>query len=192
MSSNHAVIARFETHQAADEAVKTLIAAGVATKSLSVVGRGYHTDEKVVGFYNIGDRVRFWGSRGAFWGGLWGLFLGGLFVTIPGAGPVVVLGYLAAAGASAIEGAALVGGMSAIGAALASIGIPKDRIIQYETELAADGFLVMVHGSHDEMQTARDILGTRQPTHISTHHDLAAQASLPDRLCAPVLEAQMS
>jgi hypothetical protein len=42
-------------------------------KNLSVVGKGYHTEEKVIGFYNVGDRVKFWGSRGAFWGGLWGL-----------------------------------------------------------------------------------------------------------------------
>ena len=48
-------------------------------KNLSVVGKGYHTDEKVVGFYNTGDRIKFWGTRGAFWGGFWGLFFGGLF-----------------------------------------------------------------------------------------------------------------
>jgi hypothetical protein len=41
-------------------------------KHLSVVGKGYHSEEKVVGFYNIGDRIKFWGTRGAFWGGFWG------------------------------------------------------------------------------------------------------------------------
>ena len=71
--------------------MKKLTAAGFDMKNLSVVGKGYHTDEKVVGFYNTGDRVKFWGKRGAFWGGFWGLFFGGLFMTIPVVGHVVVL-----------------------------------------------------------------------------------------------------
>jgi hypothetical protein len=168
----HAVVARFDTHQAAEDAVKTLVAAGFEMDILSVVGRGFHTDEKVVGFYNIGDRVRFWGVRGAFWGGLWGMFLGGLFVTVPVVGPVIFLGYLAAVATSAIESAALVGGISALGAALASIGVPKDSVLQYETEVVADGFLVMAHGFHDEMARARDVLGTSHPSRLSLHQDL--------------------
>ena len=77
--------------------MKKLAASGFEMKNLSLVGKGYHTDEKVVGFYNMGDRVKFWGSRGAFWGGFWGLFFGALFMTIPLVGHVVVLGYLATA-----------------------------------------------------------------------------------------------
>jgi hypothetical protein len=176
MTTDHAIVARFETHQAAEEAVKKLAAAGFEMDVLSVVGRGYHTDEKAVGFYNMGDRVKFWGVRGAFWGGLWGLFLGGLFVTIPVTGPVVVLGYLATVAASAIESAVLVGGVGAIGAALASIGLPKDSVIQYETDIVADGFLVMVHGFHNEMLRAREILGTTAPSRIELHHDLVPVA----------------
>lgn len=81
------VIAVFSDHSAAEAAVKKLAAAGFEMKHLSVVGKGYHTDEKVVGFYNTGDRVKVWGAQGAFWGGLWGLFFGGLFMTIPVVGP---------------------------------------------------------------------------------------------------------
>jgi hypothetical protein len=62
------VIAVFEDHNAADAAVKKLTAAGFKMKNLSVVGKGYHTDEKVVGFYNQGDRIKFWGTRGAVFG----------------------------------------------------------------------------------------------------------------------------
>jgi len=76
---------------------------------LSLIGKGYRTEEQVTGFYNLADRVKFWGSRGAFWGGMWGLFFGGLFLTIPVIGHVVVLGYIAAAALSAAEGAVVVG-----------------------------------------------------------------------------------
>jgi hypothetical protein len=163
------VIAVFADHNAAETAVKKLSAAGFEMKNLSVVGKGYHSDEKVVGFYNAGDRVKFWGKRGAFWGGLWGLFFGGLFLTIPVVGHVVVLGYLATIAIAGIENAVIVGGMSAIGAALYSIGIPKDSVIQYETALKADSFLVMAHGTAEEMARAKAILGKTNPLRIDVH-----------------------
>src|SRR5471032_172294 len=112
MQNRDTVIAVFADNKAAETAIKKLAEDGFEMKTLSIVGKGYRTDEKVVGFYNVGDRVQFWGLRGAFWGGLWGLFFGGVFLTVPILGHVVVLGYLAATLVSGIESAALVGGMS--------------------------------------------------------------------------------
>jgi hypothetical protein len=169
METTDTVIAVFADHQAAEVGVKKLTAAGFKMKTLSVVGKGYHTDEKVVGFYNVGDRVKFWGTRGAFWGGLWGLFFGGLFMTIPVVGHVIVLGYLASVAISAIEGAAVVGGLSVLGATLYSIGVPKDSVIQYESALQADSFLVMAYGTPEEMARAKAILGTANPARLDVH-----------------------
>ena len=166
MEVDDAVVAVFADHPEADAAIRQLSAAGFEMRHLSVVGKGYHTEEKVTGFYNLGDRVRIWGSRGAFWGGLWGLFFGGLFLTIPVIGHVVVLGYLAATALSAAEGAVVVGGFSAIGAALSSIGVPKDSVVQYETAIKADSFLVLVHGSAAEMARARSILSDTNPMRL--------------------------
>ena len=177
-----ATVAVFADHPGADAAVKQLNAAGFEMKHLSVIGKGYHTEETVSGFYNAGDRVRFWGSRGAFWGGLWGLFFGGLFLTIPVIGHVVVLGYLAATALSAAEGAVVVGGFSAIGAALASIGVPKDSIVQYETAIKADSFLVVAHGSAAEMARARSILSTSSPTRLDDVHGSAQAPALADQI----------
>lgn len=180
MGNADTVIAIFPDHQAAEAAVKKLNAAGFAMTSLSVVGKGYHTDEKVVGFYNVGDRIKFWGKRGAFWGGLWGLFFGGLFMTIPVVGHVVVLGYLAATAISAVEGVVVVGGLSALGAALYGIGIPKDSVIEYETALKADNFLVMAHGTVEETARAKAILGTANPSRLDVH--VGAKPAAADRL----------
>jgi hypothetical protein len=163
------VVAVFADHNAAETAVKKLTAAGLEMKNLSIVGKGYHTDEKVVGFYNSGDRIKFWGKRGAFWGGLWGMFFGGLFLTIPVVGHVVVLGYLAAMVIYGIENAVVVGGLSAIGAALYGIGVPKDSVIQYETAVKADSFLVMAHGTAEEMVRAKTILGAANPSRLDVH-----------------------
>lgn len=163
------MIAVFPDHNAAEGAVKKLAQAGFDMKSLSVVGKGHHTDEKVVGFYNIGDRVKFWGKQGAFWGGLWGLFFGGLFITIPVVGYVAVLGYLATVMIAAIENAVVVGGLSALGAALFSIGVPKDSVIQYETALKADSFLLMAHGPAEEVAHAKTILAAMGPSRLDVH-----------------------
>jgi hypothetical protein len=83
MNTVGSVVAVYGDHNSAEAAVKKLIASGFETKNLSVVGKGYHTDEKVVGFYNTGDRVKFWGTRGAFWGGFWGLLLSSLLKKYP-------------------------------------------------------------------------------------------------------------
>lgn len=177
MEKADTVIAVFADHPAAEAAVKKLTAAGFEMKNLSVVGKGYHTDEKVVGFYNMGDRVKFWGKRGAFWGGFWGLFLGGLFMTIPVVGHVIVLGYLATIAIAGIENAVVVGGLSALGAALYSIGIPKDSVIQYESALRADSFLVMAHGTAVEIARAKAILGTVNPSRLEVHVGASATES---------------
>ena len=167
--SDDTLIAIFANHEQAERAVKDLTAAKFDMKRLSIVGQGYHTEEQVVGFYNTGDRIKFWGKRGAFWGGLWGLFFGGIFLMVPVVGQVMVLGYLATAVASAVEGAVVVGGLSVLGAALASIGVPKDSVLQYETTVKADGFLVMAHGTAAEIARAKTILGTVNPSQIDLH-----------------------
>jgi hypothetical protein len=174
MENPNSVVAVFDDHGAAETAVKKLSAAGFEMKNLSVVGKGYHTEEKVVGFYNAGDRIKFWGVRGAFWGGLWGLFVGGLFVTVPVVGQVVVLGYLATMAIGALETAAVIGGLSALGAALYGIGVPKDSVIQYEAALKAEGFMVMAHGTAQEMARAKTILGTNSPSILEVHTAVAA------------------
>ncbi len=172
METTDTVIAVFSDHNTAEAAVKKLTAGGFEMKNLSVVGKGYHSEEKVVGFYSAGDRIRFWGGRGAFWGGLWGLFFGGLFMAIPVVGHVIVLGYLAAVAVSAVESAVLVGGLSALGAALYSIGVPKDSVISYEVAVKADGFLVMAHGTAAEMARAKAILGTANPSRLDLHQSI--------------------
>src|SRR3984957_14549294 len=111
MQKADSIIAVFSEHNAAEAAIKKLAAAGFEMKNLSVVGKGYHSDEKVVGFYNKVDRIKLCRSRGVVWGGFWGMFFGGVFMTISVGGDVIVLGYLAAMAVSADESAVLVGGL---------------------------------------------------------------------------------
>lgn len=151
-------VAIFSEHLDAEEAVKHLKDGGFNIKKLSIIGRDFHTEDHVVGFYNTGDRVKYWGSLGAFWGGLWGLLFGAAFLFIPGVGPVVAAGSVVSWIIAALEGAVVFGGLSVLGAALVSFGIPKDSVVKYETDVKAGKFMLIAHGTADEVQQARDIL----------------------------------
>jgi uncharacterized membrane protein len=169
MSKKNATIAVFEGHTEAEDAVKELQKSGFDIKKLSIVGKDYHSDEHVVGYYNSGDRIKYWGKLGAFWGGLWGLLFGSAFFFIPGIGPIVVGGPLVSWIVGALEGAAVVGGLSAVGAALYGIGIPKDSILKYETSLKANKFLLVVHGTVEEVEKAGQILKSTNATETNVH-----------------------
>ena len=172
MSRNDAIVAVFNDHQHAEAAVRQLVDAGLDIKHFSIVGKGYHTEENAVGFYNTGDRIKFWGKNGAIWGGLWGLFVGGIFMTVPVIGPVMVLGHLAAMVFGAIEGAVVIGGLSALGAAFVGLGIPKNTVIEYEEALKVDGFLLVAHGPVTEMTQVQSILKTLNPIRLDLHQDV--------------------
>ena len=175
MSDTSAVIAIYDTHSTADNAVKELQEVGFDMKKLSVIGKDYQTNDQVVGFYNAGDRMKYWGKLGAFWGGLFGLLLGAALFWVPGIGPIVVAGPLTAWIVAALEGAVAVGGLSAIGAGLYSIGIPKDSVLKYETAIKADKFLLVAHGTAAEVAKAKDILVTTRPAELSQHNLEAAK-----------------
>ncbi len=169
MSVTNMAVSIFNTHLEAEEAIKELQKAGFDMKKLSVVSKDYQSDEHVVGYYNTGDRVKYWGKLGAFWGGLWGLLFGSAFFFIPGIGPLVVGGPLVMWIIGALEGATIMGGLSAFGAALYSMGIPKDSILKYETSLKSDKFLLIAHGTQEEVEMAKQILETANGVDTMIH-----------------------
>jgi uncharacterized membrane protein len=169
MSDKNTAIAIFDQHNQAEEAVKQLQRAGFDMKKLSIVSKAYQTEENVVGYYTTGERVKYWGANGAFWGGIWGLLFGSAFFFVPGVGPLLVAGSLVAGIIGALETAAVVGGLSALGAALYSIGIPKQSILQYETSIKAGKFMLVVHGTPDEVTRAKSILSTSGASDMQLH-----------------------
>jgi hypothetical protein len=158
MSAKNSVVAIFDEHTQAEEAVKQLQVAGFDMKKLSIVGKDYHSDEQVVGYYTTGERMKYWGKNGAFWGSIWGVLFGSAFFFVPGIGPLVVAGPLISCIVGALEGAVVVGGLSAVGAGLYSIGIPKESVLQYETSLKAGKYVVAFHGTREEVTSAKSIL----------------------------------
>lgn len=179
MSIQNSVVAIYPTHTEADQAVKELQRGGVDMHKLSIVGKGYHTDEHAVGYYNTGDRMKYWGKVGAFWGGFWGLLFGSAFFMIPGLGPILAAGPVVAWIVAGLEGAVEVGALGALGAGLFSIGIPKNSIVKYEAALKTDQFLLIAHGTAAEVAKAKDIIERTHPAQMSVHSgDVKAAAAV--------------
>jgi hypothetical protein len=169
MPDTNAVVAVYNNHSGAEDAVKELQKSGFDMKKLSVVGKDYHTDEHVVGYYNAGDRMKYWGKWGAFWGGFWGLLFGSAFFWVPAIGPILVAGPLVASIVAALENAVVIGGLSALGAGLYSIGIPKDSVLTYDTAVKAGQYLVVAHGTAADAAKAKNILSTLKPINVTDH-----------------------
>jgi uncharacterized membrane protein len=174
MSEQNAVVGIFNSHIDAETSIKELQKAGFDMKKLSIVGKDYHPEEHVVGYYNAGDRMKVWGKLGAYWGGFWGLLFGSALFVMPGIGPLFVFGPLVGWIVGALEGAVVVGGLSALAAALFSIGIPQDSIVQYETAVKSSKFLVITHGTAGEVTQAKSILETAGATQVDIHAGIRA------------------
>jgi hypothetical protein len=168
-SIENSVVAVYPLHSAAENAINLLRKGDFNIKKLAIVGQGYHTEDQVVGYYTTGDRMKHWGKRGAFWGGLWGTLMGSALFLIPGLGPVMVAGSAVAWIVGALESAVVVGGLSALGAGLYSIGIPKDSALKYESSVKAGKFLLIAHGTAAEVDLARRILADTAAEELNIH-----------------------
>jgi uncharacterized membrane protein len=169
-SNNNSVVALYSEHSDAEAAINLLKKGNFNIKQLAIVGRGYHTEDQVIGYYTTGDRMKHWGKKGAFWGGIWGMLIGSAFFLVPGIGPVLVAGSAVAWIVGALESAVLVAGLSALGAGLFSIGIPKDSALKYESSVKAGKFLLIAHGTAQEAEAAREILAGSAAEDIQVHH----------------------
>lgn len=167
------VIGVYRTRSDAESAMNTLARGGFDMHKLSVFGKGGHAQEPTHGFYTLGDRVRAWGSTGGFWGAAWGLLLGSAVFVMPPFGIVAAAGPITAALVSALEGAAVVGGVSALSAALANLGVPHEEAVRYESAVLEDRFLLIVHGAPEDVANARAILAAGQAAHELPFHQPA-------------------
>ncbi len=186
MTNHDVVVAVFSDHRLVEAALHRLIDDGFEMNKFSLVGKSHQNDEAIADIFNAADRMKLRGKYGAFWGEVWGLFLGDIFITIPVLGPVVVLGYLAMIMVSTIRSAVAVDGVTAIGASIVGLGIPKDSAIKYETAIKSDGFLVMGRGTSEEIPRARALLGTLNPCVLETHENLMQTSLAGQAICAGV------
>ena len=146
-----------DTHIVAENAIRSLMKSGIEANKISLIGKGYQSEEKPTGFYTTRDKIVAWGGNGAFWGSIWGILMAPAVFFLPPLGMVALAGPIVSVLVSALEGAVVVGGLSAIGAAMSRIGVDKNDIIQYESALKVNKYLLIVHGTAGEISKAQFI-----------------------------------
>jgi hypothetical protein len=113
------------------------------------------------------------GKFGAFWGGIFGLIAGSAFFFIPGFGPLMIAGSLVSTFVGGIEGAIIGGGIGILFGALASLDIPKDSVLKYESAIKADKYLVIAQGSPKEIDQAQKVLSGKKGIQVDVHEPAA-------------------
>jgi uncharacterized membrane protein len=166
MTQTHTIVGHFPSHAEAEKVVLELQKEGFDMQRLSIIGKDYQTSEQVRGFLSWKDTAK----AGATGGGYWGSFVGGLFgilagagvLFVPGMAPIVIAGPIVGVLAGWLEGT-LVGGAGAaaiggLAGALGGLGIPKHEVLKYETKIQAGEFVILVTGSNEDVNRAKQML----------------------------------
>lgn len=143
----------FDRYDDACQAVTDLEAAGISHNDISIVGRDKRTDGEAAA-----EDAGIGAGMGAAVGGVGGLLAGIGLLAIPGIGPVVAAGWLAATAAGAAGGALIGGAAGGLVGALTHAGVREDDAHVYAEGVRRGGTLVTAKVDDSQAQTARSIL----------------------------------
>jgi hypothetical protein len=158
VAAQNATVVVLDSHRQVEESVRLLRQSGFDLGKVSVVAMDRRAGEQVVAHYGTGGQARYWGEFGPFWTSMWASLSGWACLVIPEAGPILVAGPLGGWIVGVLENQAVFGGLSALGAALYGLGIPKDAVLRCDAAVRMDKFLLIAHGAVDEVGKARAIL----------------------------------
>ncbi len=156
------IVAVFSSREQAEKAANELRQNGFE-QEISVVTKDNNqrnNDDSIMNM-GTGDPVTDGAATGATWGALGGLALGAGALAIPGLGPIIAAGPIAAA----LSGAAAGG----LGGALIDMGIPETESRQYEEEVRQGNTLITVECSENKVQKAKQILQNSGANRIKEH-----------------------
>ena len=183
MPEEDTMVAVYGLHEDAEAAIKRLRDLGFGAGSFSIAGRNFHTVEGVVGYSTSGGVARPYGKLGPFWNGLLRSFSESALFWVPGLGPLVLAGELVSRVLQASEDNVIVYGLSMVGVALYSMGIPEYSILSCEDALRRDQFVIVAHGNAHDVTRAKEALATSEAESTEIHHPLmpvATQSWYPD------------
>jgi hypothetical protein len=177
MPHKYALVAEYDSHRETEQSIKDLEKAGFEMKQLSIVGKAFESENRVVGYSGSGERMKHWGKCDAFWSGMWRVLDGAAFLVIPEIGPMVLAGPLVSALAGALQSTAASSGLNALALALRAVGIPEGTLARYESGVRANKFIVIALGTRNELERTRRILA-RNSHHVKIHAGSEVEAPL--------------
>lgn len=149
----------YDSYDDARNAVKALEDAGVSDDNLSIL---YYKDgkEELEGQgNNAAEGAGVGAGIGAVAGGAGGLLAGLGMLAIPGVGPVVAAGWLAATAAGAAAGAAAGGAAGGLVGAMIESGLSEEDAHVYAEGIRRGGAVVAAKVEDDKIASAEAILG---------------------------------
>lgn len=150
----------FDQYDDARRAVQDLEAAGIAHRDVSIVGHDKHgSDARTDAGQAASEDAGIGAGLGAAVGGAGGLLAGLGLLAIPGVGPVVAAGWLAATAVGAAGGAAIGAAAGGLVGALTQAGVPERDANVYAEGVRRGGTLVIAKVDESQVQIARNILG---------------------------------
>ena len=147
MDRANSVVCICETHEQVERALYNLEVAGIDTKTISLATQDGTSDLHDVDDYSYGDQT---------------------FV-IPGLGLLLVNGPLASWIASAFQNGTGGEGVSIVGVALATLGIPRDSVLQYEAALKTKAHVIVLHSLPDAVAAVVKVIGGTTHCHHTVH-----------------------
>lgn len=149
----------FDNYSDAQDAVGELEATGIPSADISIVANNsddwYEDEERSDAAEDAGTGA----GIGAVVGGAGGLLTGLGIMAIPGVGPVVAAGWLAATAVGAMAGAAVGGATGGIIGALTDSGVAEPDAHVYAEGVRRGGTLVTARVSDELALQAEQILG---------------------------------
>jgi uncharacterized membrane protein len=167
--SEQSVVGVYKSMDEAEKAVHALDKAKYPISQVSIITKDITTEKKVHGYVTACDVSKQGATTGAWVGGIFGLLVGAAFMFVPGVGPVIVAGSLASALLGGVEGAVAGAALGGILSGLAAWGISKQQILKYEEIVKAGKFLVIAHGSADDVKKAQGILAGTGASELTAH-----------------------
>lgn len=151
-----AVVGIFRDLNAAQQAVSQLRSSGFTTEEINLVSK--HTNDSAMEDDSIMDGT----MTGGAIGGIGGLMLSAGALTIPGLGPIIAAGPLAATIAGAIGGG-ITGG-------LVDWGIPSDKSEEYNEQVSSGNTLAVIKTPQNKVAQAVQVLTAGGAMNIETHN----------------------
>lgn len=174
-TADESTVGVYDTMGQAEAAVRALDQGRFPVRQVSIVAQHLETEKEVHGFITAGDVAKGGASTGAWFGGIFGLLMGGAFLAVPGFGPIVVAGSLAAALLGTAEGVAFGAAGGGLLGALTGWGVSREHIIKYEDHVKGGRYLLVAHGSAEEVARAHTILQAG-PVAALRHHTMSTPA----------------
>ncbi len=170
MASDGSVVGVYAALDQAEAAVRRLDEHGFAIGNVSIVAHDLTSEREIRGFVSTGDVARRGAGIGGWIGGIFGLLVGAALIWVPGFGPLLVAGPLAAMILGGMEGAAIgVAGGGLLGA-LVGLGVSREHVLKYEDHLRGGRYLVIAHGGPEEVSRAEEILRKEPHLALESYH----------------------